>query len=163
MKGTSPNMETYLNPNPSEEQLTSLLEYLLKEYEDNGKKEGFYCNRNIIKKSFDKGYFITLDNKDKLPIAFAVYTPLADDDSLTQGIELDIINVHQNMRNKGIAKHFLKELENHFKNKQCPKFTGTCISDETVKIFTKMGFENIEDPNFGEDAKFRVIKNLRKD
>ena len=63
--------EIQINITPTQTDLTKIEEWLIDEEREFN--EGFYCNWNIIEKSFNNGELITLNLK-KEPIGFLVWS-----------------------------------------------------------------------------------------
>ena len=99
-----------------------------KKYDD-----GFYCNWNIIEKSFNKNEVVSFKFNGE-NIGFAVWS---QGDIYT---EIDIFEIHPDFRKKGIGKIFYDKIENIFREKGSLAIKLFCEPRESEIFWRKMGF-----------------------
>mgnify|MGYP000238790510 CR=1 FL=1 len=124
------NSEIKLDTNPSPDNLNLIENWLLEEEQESN--EGFYCNWNIIENAFHEKRFLTLTYNDE-PIGFCAWS---------QGgihVEIDILEIKPNFRNKGLGRKFFEKISNYFKQKGDLAITLFCSPRESENFWVKMG------------------------
>lgn len=120
-----------INLSPSESDLKIIEKWLIEE--DKKYKSGFYCNWNIIEKSFRSNELISLKCNENL-IGFMIWS---------KGeiyIEIDIIEIQRGYRKKGFGKIFFEKIEEVFKGKNALAIKLFCEPKESEHFWKKMGF-----------------------
>ncbi len=120
-----------INLRPTKSGMKKIENWLLDENEKYD--DGFYCNWNIIEKSYTENEVICLELNEK-NIGFAVWS---------QGeiyTEIDIFEIHPEYRRKGIGKIFFDKIEKSFKENGSLVIKLFCEPRESEKFWRKMGF-----------------------
>ena len=133
--------EIQINITPTQSDLAKIEEWLIDEERE--LNEGFYCNWNIIKKTFNSGELITLNLKEK-PIGFLVWS---------KGeiyAEIDILEIKPDYRKNGIGKVFFEQISDYFKQKGFLVIKLFCSPRESEKFWKKMGFIKFPDRGYSE-------------
>lgn len=120
-----------INLNPTEPELKNIEKWLVDEY--NKYDEGFYCNWNIIEKSFSDKELITFKIDDKI-IGFVVWSQNEN------VIDIDIMEIHPDYRKKGYGKKLFEMLECTFREKKNIAIVLFCEPRESEFFWRKMGF-----------------------
>lgn len=136
---------------PTIEQLGEIETWLIAEQNKTG--EGFYCNWNIIKSSYEKHELVTISNKAKT-IGFATWW-------ITSGktAKIEIAEVKLSQRKKGVGKVLIAELLNYLKNKGIYVVDLQCVPESSEPVWKKLGF--IEFPDPPENCNFNVCENKK--
>ncbi|PKP51209.1 MAG: hypothetical protein CVT92_13285 [Bacteroidetes bacterium HGW-Bacteroidetes-1] len=100
-------MKNRINLSPSKSDLKIVEKWLIEE--DKLHNDGFYCNWNIIEKSFKSNELITFESNEKI-IGFTVYS------KRDIYVEIDILEINRDYRKKGFGKIFFKEIAQEFTN-----------------------------------------------
>ncbi len=127
-----------INTNPTESDLKKLEDWLVSDYEKFN--EGFYCNWNIIEKSFHAKELITFTLDNEI-IGFVVWS------QNEEVIDIDIMEIHPDYRKRGLGKQFLEKIEDEFRDNGNIAFVLFCEPRESEHFWRKMGF--IKFPNRG--------------
>ncbi|SFD70810.1 GNAT family N-acetyltransferase [Thermophagus xiamenensis] len=120
-----------INLEPSESDLKEIENWLLdesKKYDD-----GFYCNWNIIERSYHKNEVISFELNEKI-IGFVVWS------QREIYTEIDILEIHPEFRRKGLGKIFYDKIEKSFKERGSLAIKLFCEPKESEKFWRKMGF-----------------------
>lgn len=120
-----------ININPSVPDLKIIENWLIDEKEKYD--DGFYCNWNIIEKSFQNDQVISFEENKNI-IGFLVWN---------QGgiyTEIDIMEIHPDYRKKGLGKIFYNKVESIFKEKGSLAMELFCEPRKSEKFWRKMGF-----------------------
>lgn len=133
--------EFEINLTPSVKDL-KVIEMWLKE-EDKKHKFGFYCNWNIIEKSFKSNKLISFE-LNKSVIGFLIYS-IGD-----IYIEIDIMEVHHDYRRNGFGKIFFEKIEDVFKKQKILAIKLFCEPRESEHFWRKMGFIKFPDRGYSE-------------
>lgn len=120
-----------INLSPSVKDLKIIENWLIQE--DKKYNSGFYCNWNIIEKSFKSDKLISLE-LNKNVIGFVIYS---NGDIY---IEIDILEVHHDYRRNGFGKVFFEKIEDVFKKQQVFAIKLFCEPRESEHFWRKMGF-----------------------
>ncbi len=123
--------EFEINLTPSVKDL-KVIEMWLKE-EDKKHKFGFYCNWNIIEKSFKSNKLISFE-LNKSVIGFLIYS-IGD-----IYIEIDILEIRPEYRKKGIGHDFIEKISVHFKDLGFKALKLFCEPRESELFWEKEGF-----------------------
>ncbi len=125
-------MNYYFNSKTSIEKFNSIKEWLKDEYLKS--KEGFYCNIDTIEKAFYNKEFLSFEINNE-SIGFVVYSNFEN-----FCIQIDIVEIHPQYRNKGIGNIFYNEIENYFKKKKFKVIELYCSPKESEIFWLKMNF-----------------------
>ena len=125
------NEKIQINLNPSESNFLELEKWLIDEY--NKFHEGFYCNWNMIEKSYEDNEIITFSLDNKI-IGFADWS--LDDKT----IHINIMEIHPDYRKMGLGKKFFEKLELEFTKQGYIAFVLFCEPRESEYFWRKMGF-----------------------
>ena len=135
------NNELEINLTPSIKDL-NVIEKWLKE-EDKKHKFGFYCNWNIIEKSFKSNKLISFE-LNKNVIGFLIYS-FGD-----IYIEIDILEVHHDYRRNGFGRILFEKIEDVFKKQQVLAIKLFCEPRDSEHFWRKMGFVKFPDRGYSE-------------
>jgi len=133
--------EYNLNLFPSESDLSEIKDWLIEE--DSRYNEGFYCNWNIIEKSFHRGEVISFKLNKKI-IGFVAWS---------RGniyVDIDIMEIHYDYRKNGLGRIFLKKIENIFREKGYLAIELFCEPRESEHFWKKMGFIKFPERGYSE-------------
>tara|TARA_R110002124_G_scaffold248646_1_gene413761 strand:+ start:123 stop:845 length:723 start_codon:yes stop_codon:yes gene_type:complete len=120
-----------IKTNPDKNELEFLKKWLSVEYKKYG--TGFFCNWNIIKKSFSENRLIIFQ-EDKSPIGFIVWR------KSKIYVDIDIMEIHPEKRKLGLGKIFYHILQNFFLDQEFKAFKLFCDPSESEIFWRKMGF-----------------------
>jgi len=140
---------------PTDKQVEEIEKWLIAERQKTG--DGFYCNWNIIKSSFDKNELATISLNNKT-IGFATWRLTTD-----KTARIEIVEVKPTHRKKGIGKKLTSQLLNFLKNKGVFVVDLQCSPDTSEPIWKRLGFMEFPDPpenynfNFGENKKLYSV------
>ncbi len=123
--------ECKINFSPSQADLKEIEDWLILESEKYD--DGFYCNWNIIKNSFERNGLISLELNDT-PIGFVVWHQNAF------FLDIDIMEIHYDYRRMGLGKKFFEMLSEPFKDKGIIAIKLFCEPRESEHFWRKMGF-----------------------
>lgn len=118
---------------PTNHHLKEIELWLIQEYENTGK--GFYCNWNIISKSFiEKKIAIITENG--ISVGFAVY-----------GIygfvsHIDLLEIKPSHRKKGLGKNIIDELFKYLKDNGSLVASVFCKPENSEVFWKAIGFSN---------------------
>ena len=118
--------------NPNIEQLADIKNFLVEEKKLNS--EGFYCNWNIIEKSFNENRLFALDLKGEI-IGFLSWTNYEK-----QYLAIDIMEVKPKYRNKGLGKIFYNKAEEYFIANNFIAIRLFCSPESSEMFWKKMRF-----------------------
>ena len=127
-----------INTKPSFKNLTEIKAWLLEE--DEKTKQGFYCNWNVIEKSYENKELITFQNNDST-IGFITWS------NCEMYAAIDIMEINPNCRKKGFGKLFYESVAEYFKSIDLIAIKLFCSPTSSEKFWKKMGF--IKFPNRG--------------
>ena len=116
---------------PSKIDLKKIEDWLIQErkiYDD-----GFYCNWNIIKNSFERNGLISL-KLNETPIGFVVWR------QYDFFIEIDIMEIHYDYRRKGLGRIFFETISEAYKAKGVLAIELFCEPRVSEHFWRKMGF-----------------------
>lgn len=134
---------------PSINDIVHIEHWLNAEYIKNN--EGFFCNIEIIKKSFKRDNSILIFH-DKKPVGFITYT-LSDNNSFCF---IDFISIKEEYRNKGVGKKVVNHL---FEKVKCKKYKLQCAPISSYLFWSKMGFsKDIKDKHNNSLSTLYMIK-----
>lgn len=128
--------------NPAIAHLHKIKLWLIEESQKTG--EGFYCNWEIIEKSFLNNQLLIFHSNQE-PIAFACWYSGGDSYA-----DIDIFAVHPHFRNKGIGKKFYKTVESYFKSKNYIAVKLFCSPAASEPFWKKMNFIKFPDRGYAE-------------
>ncbi len=142
------NTDSYhVNFSPTDKQVDEIEKWLIAERQKTG--DGFYCNWNIIKSSFDKNELATISFNNNT-IGFATWRLLTD-----KTARIEITEVKPTHRKKGIGKKLTTQLLNFLKNKGICVVDLQCSPDTSEPVWKRLGFAEFPDPpenyNFNSD------------
>ncbi len=129
---------------PTEKKLGEIEEWLIEEEQKTG--NGFYCNWNNIKASFDKNKLVTISLNNKT-IGFASWQLITE-----KTARIEIAEIKPSYRNKGVGKKLTDELLNFLKDKSIYVVDLLCSPKESEPIWKSMGF--LEFPELPEKYHF---------
>lgn len=121
------------NPNDFAE----VLAWLKTENDQDG--VGFYCNRNIIEKSFASGEGLCAIVEGKI-IGFSVFQVFTD------GGEIQIIEVEPSARGQGVGSQLLISTVEWLRDRGAKYVHVECTSDEGKSLCRRHRFEDYVDP-----------------
>jgi len=121
--------------------LNEIKDWLIKE--QNQSNNGFFCNWNIIERSFERNELISLELNDST-IGFIVWR---QSDIF---IEIDIIEIHYDYRRKGLGKTFFEMVLESYKEKGILAIKLFCTSRESELFCRKMGFIKFPQRGYSE-------------
>jgi len=133
--------ELKINLAPTIEDLSVIEKWLKKE--DKKYKSGFYCNWNIIEKSFKSNRLISLEFNNDV-IGFLIYS-VGD-----IYIEIDIMEVSLDYRRNGFGKIFLEKFEDVLKKQNVLAIKLFCEPRESELFWRKMGFIKFPQRGYSE-------------
>ena len=120
-----------INLSPSQSVLRTIKNWLSEEDEKyNG---GFYCNWDIIEYSFHRNELVSFELNMEI-IGFVVWS------QYEFYIEIDIMEIHYSLRNKGLGKLFFEKVSDAFKEKKALAFKLFCRPRDSEYFWRKMGF-----------------------
>lgn len=128
--------------NPNIEQLAEIKNFLIEE--DQLNNDGFYCNWNIIEKSFHENHLFALDLKGEI-LGFLTWTSYEN-----QYLAIDIFVVNQKYRNKGFGKIFYEKVEKYFMENNFIAIKLFCSPKSSEMFWKKMGFTKFPDRGHSE-------------
>lgn len=128
--------------NPTIDHLQKIESWLIEESQM--KNEGFYCNWQIIEKSFFNNQLLIFHSNQE-PIVFACWNSCVDSYA-----DIDIFAVHPHFRSKGIGKEFYKKIECFFKSKNYIAVKLFCSPTESEAFWKKMNFIKFPDRGYSE-------------
>jgi GNAT superfamily N-acetyltransferase len=117
--------------------LQDVLDWLKEEHEQGG--EGFYCNRNIIAKSFRVGEGLCAMAEGRT-IGFAVFQLFTD------GGDIQIVEIHPSARRRGLGSQLLLAAVNVLRDRGAHYVDVECTSPEGEALCRHHGFEDYVDP-----------------
>jgi GNAT superfamily N-acetyltransferase len=118
-------------------ELREVLDWLREEHASTG--EGFYCNRNVIAKSFTDGSAICAISKGQV-VAFSVYYVSPP----CSGIS--IIEVHPRFRRQGIGALVMAHTIQFLKDRGAEYIDAECTSPEGEALCRAHDFQTYIDP-----------------
>jgi len=124
-------MTNKINLSPSKSDLKIIKKWLIEE--DKLYNDGFYCNWNIIEKSFQSNELITFKSNEKI-IGFAVYS------KCDIYAEIDILEINRDYRKKGFGKIFFKQIVQEFTNQNIIAIKLFCQPRASEHFWRRMGF-----------------------
>ncbi|WP_232793690.1 N-acetyltransferase [Siphonobacter sp. SORGH_AS_0500] len=118
---------------PTERQIKQIRLWL--EEEERNTQEGFYCNWNSIKSSYDeKSIAIILEGRKA--IGFITWHGGGEDSSAG----IDISEIHPDYRRKGYLKHMFNELCQHLVAQGTVALWLRCVPAASEKAWKRLGF-----------------------
>jgi predicted GNAT family acetyltransferase len=136
---------------PTQKQVGEIKKWLIEERQKTG--DGFYCNWNIIKSSFDKNELATISLNNKT-IGFATWRLTTD-----KTARIEITEVKPTYRTKGIGKKLTTHLLNLLKEKGVCVVDLQCSPRTSEPIWKRLGF--VEFPDSPENYKFNSDVNKK--
>jgi hypothetical protein len=133
--------ELKINLTPTIEDLNVIEKWLKKER--NKYKTGFYCNWNIIEKSFKSNRLISLEFNSDV-IGFLIYS-VGD-----IYIEIDIMEVCLDYRKNGFGKIFFEKFEDVLKKQNVLAIKLFCEPRKSEFFWRKMGFIKFPQRGYSE-------------
>lgn len=133
--------ELKINLSPSLTDLKIIEKWLLAENIKHN--EGFYCNWNIIKKSFTSNNLISLELNENI-IGFLIYS---NGDIY---IEIDIMEIHRDFRKRGFGKVFFEKFAEVFKDRHIIAIKLFCEPREPEYFWRKLGFIKFPSRGYSE-------------
>ncbi|THF52985.1 GNAT family N-acetyltransferase [Flavobacterium supellecticarium] len=132
------NLSFDINTNPTVDNLNEIKSWLLEEHKISN--EGFYCNWNLIEKSYENEELLIFQNDD-LIIGFITWRNC--------GIyaSLDIMEIKPNYRRKGFGKLFYESVADYYQSIGLIAIKLFCAPITSEKFWKKIGF--IKFPNRG--------------
>lgn len=124
------------------EQLAEIKKFLIEE--DKLSNEGFYCNWNIIEKSFNENCLFALDLDSKI-IGFLTWKNYEN-----RYLAIEIMEINPKYRNKGFGKLFYDKVEKHFRSKNFIAIKLFCSPKSSEMFWKKMGFTKFPDRGYSE-------------
>lgn len=125
--------------NPNSEQLAEIKKFLFEE--DKFNNDGFYCNWNIIEKSFNENRLFTFEVEETI-IGFLTWTDYEE-----KYVAIDIMEINPKFRNKGFGKVLYYKAEEYFKTRDYLAIKLFCSPEISEMFWKKMEF--IKFPNRG--------------
>lgn len=120
-----------INKNPTVKEFRAIEKWLQTEHRK--QREGFFCNLEIIKESFDNKEVFTLTLND-ITIGFAVWS------GKKFKVKIDLFEIHPNYRKSGFGKFFYTQIEAEFKRRKFKVITLDCEPAESESFWIKMLF-----------------------
>lgn len=141
--------ETYqVSFSPTDKQVEEIEKWLIAERKKTG--DGFYCNWNIIKSSFDKNELATISLNNKT-IGFATWRLTSD-----KTARIEISEVKPTYRKKGFGRKLITELLKFLKDKNICVVDLQCSPETSEPIWKRLGFVDFPDRpdkyNFNSDT-----------
>ena len=127
------NTSMKINNAPNIHQLNELEGWLKSEYDNT--KEGFYCNWDTIKKSYQRQQLITCST-DAGIVGFVSWSTGCENGY----VEIDIFEKHPNFRKRGYGKQLYKLAETYFKSEGFKVIILFCEPRESEPFWRKMNF-----------------------
>lgn len=131
-----------INTNPAIDKLNDIKVWLKTEEDTFG--SGFYCNWSEIEKSFEKDKLITFSKNDQT-IGFICWNTYS-----YPYAEIDIMEMHPELRGNGYGKKFYKFVEEYFREKNFFAIKLFCAPAESEIFWKKMGFQKFPKRGYGE-------------
>jgi len=128
--------------NPNIEQLVEIKNFLIEE--DKLYKEGFYCNWNIIEKSFSENHLFAMGLDNEI-IGFLTWTNYGN-----QYLAIDIMEIFPKYRNKGFGEIFYDKAEKYFMANNVFAIKLFCSPKSSEIFWKKMGFTKFPDRGYSE-------------
>lgn len=122
-----------INFEPTYTQLIEIENWLRIESQNTG--EGFYCNWNIIKTSFQNNKLVVISYRKKV-VGFLTFQDYNND----KCIKIEIAEVKNTYRNKGVGKRLINEFLAQFRNKGFLVAILDCCPNTSKPIWKKIGF-----------------------
>ncbi|WP_017257824.1 GNAT family N-acetyltransferase [Pedobacter arcticus] len=121
-------------------------DWLIEERDKTG--EGFYCNWNVIKSSYNKNELVIITYKNKT-IGFITWSLLTD-----KTARIEIAEVKPTYRKKGFGKNLLTALLKFLKSKGINVVELRCSPKTSEPIWKSLGFIEFPDPpkNYNFDS-----------
>ncbi|BAL97214.1 GNAT family N-acetyltransferase [Rubrivivax gelatinosus] len=117
--------------------LPDVLEWLKAEEEDSG--TGFYCNRNVIAKSFARGEGLCAFSEGRI-VGFAIFQMFTDSG------DVHIVEVKPGARGQGLGSRLLLASIETLRNAGAKYIDVECTSEEGEMLCKRRGFEDYMDP-----------------
>jgi GNAT superfamily N-acetyltransferase len=136
---------------PTDNQVSEIEKWLIAERQKTG--DGFYCNWNIIKSSFDNGELATISLNSKA-IGFATWRLTTD-----KTARIEIAEVKPTHRKKGIGKILMTQLLNFLTDKGVCVVDLQCSPDTSEPVWKRLGF--VEFPDSPENYNFNSGDNKK--
>jgi GNAT superfamily N-acetyltransferase len=105
----------------------------LKEEEDRG-DGGFYCNAQVIEKSFQEGEAVCAIAEDAV-VGFSVFYAVGPSSGLS------IIEVHPAYRNRGVGKKLIEETLKRLRQRGAEYVKADCTSQSGLALCIAAGFQ----------------------
>ena len=141
---------------PTDKQVGEIEKWLIAERKKTG--DGFYCNWDIIKSSFDKNELATISLKTKT-VGFATWRLTTD-----KTARIEIAEVKPTHRKKGIGKKLTTELLNFLQDKNIFVVDLQCSPETSEPVWKRLGFVEFPDPpenyNFNYDGNKKLFSIL---
>lgn len=141
---------------PTDKQVEEIEMWLIAERRKTG--DGFYCNWNIIKSSFDNNELATISLNNKT-IGFATWRL-----TTTKTARIEITEVKPTHRRKGVGKKLTNQLLNFLKGKGVCVVDLQCSPDTSEPVWKRLGFVEFPDPsknyNFNNNDNKKLYKIL---
>ncbi len=140
---------------PTDKQVSEIEKWLIAERQKT--RDGFYCNWNIIKSSFDNNELVTISLNNKT-IGFATWRLTTD-----KTARIEIAEVKPTHRKKGIGKILTTQLLNFLTDKGVCVVDLQCSPDTSEPVWKRLGFVEFPDPpenynfNSGDNKKLYKI------
>jgi hypothetical protein len=129
---------------PSDKHVKEIEKWLKAERKNTG--NGFYCNWEIIKSSFDKNELVTISLNNHT-VGFATWLLTTN-----KTARIEIFEIKAKLRNKGIGKKLLFELLNCLEDKDVYVVDLQCAPSSSELFWKHLGF--LEFPDTPESYKF---------
>lgn len=140
---------------PTDKQVSEIEKWLIAERQKTG--EGFYCNWNIIKSSFDNSELATISLNNKT-IGFVTWRLTTN-----KTARIEIAEIKPTHRKKGIGKILTTRLLNFLTKKGVCVIDLQCLTDTSEHVWKRLGFVEFPDPpcnynfNSGDNKKLYKI------
>ncbi len=123
---------------PLDKQIREIEKWLIEERRKTG--EGFYCNWNFIKSSFDKNELATISLNNKT-LGFSTWCFTTN-----KTARIEITEIKPTHRKKGFGKKLITQILNFLKDKGVYVIDLQCSPDTSEPIWKLLGFVEFPDP-----------------
>jgi GNAT superfamily N-acetyltransferase len=137
---------------PTTEHLNNIKQWLIAEDLNN---DGFFCNWNVIKSSFDQKHMAVILNRN-IPIGYSIWN------DIEPVVTLDIVEVKHGLRRKGYGKILINAVTNFFQTKGVKVIKVHCQPSSSEKVWKKLGFIQFPIASAFDDFNAKHSKHLYK-
>jgi hypothetical protein len=142
-------IEYKISFNPTEEQITEVENWLVEEKKTSD--EGFFCNWELIYKSYQKKECAILISNQKV-IGFGTWS------IFDQTSKLEIIEIHPKFRRKRFGEFIINEIIIELTKQNCFVINADCINEKSEKLLRKLKFEQLSSHELWDAENIKMFK-----